>query len=361
VSGGAAAAPLAPWLCPRCGGAVGVREGSRLGRCSHCRAPLLARCADGDLRYALRPSLDAAGAGERVRALLRGPDVPGDLARRAVLQGIELFFVPYWRFQSTIVGRLRGTRQVRRRGLEALEGEEPGRTRFFRSDRELTRTEQVDAPIREIWRATLSACPVDDLGVPTLSPLRQRSAGMLVTRHLGAIPGMTFFDASLFHLGKVLDVMVPREAALAQAEALLRRFLDTRGFDVEGKDLRVLRLQDRTYLLYYPVFVVRFRYRGRVYRATIDGHHGGVIHAHLPGDSRHALGAVLGVTLGAALVTAAPLRLVLFPPEGLEDLAGLARDPRLWIATAAVAAGLAAAARYALGHVRLDSERVVHG
>lgn len=351
----------APFVCPRCGGGLGVREGSRIGRCGHCGTSYLARFAGDEPRYLLPPALDERALGARVRSLLHADEAPEDLPRRARLLSSDLFLVPYWRVQATVVGRLQGTREVRRAVREPDHERDGVGFSLYGGRTRVVRTEEVDKPIREIWGATLSACPADDLGIPTLSPLRQRSAGMLVTRKLGSLPGLRFFDRTAFDQGKVLDVMVPRADAEAGAEALFRRYIETRGRDVDGKRIRYLRLQRRCYLLYYPVQVVRFRYRERIYRVVLDAHEGSVIHAQLPTAPRQVLAAVMGLVFAAAVLTALPLRLVLAPPAGMAELAGLAAEPRFWGAMAVVSAGMVLAARQALDHFRLPGEKVVRG
>ena len=348
-----ARASLAPFQCPRCAGQLSVREGTRISRCHHCGTSLLAR---GLLRYAVEPSLGRRQAEALLRRLLKGPEAPPDLAGKALRQRTDLFFVPYWRFQATVVGRLRGTRTVRRRGfLPDTHSDSPGWT----AGREITREENVNRPVHEHWRATLSACPVEELGIPSLTPLRQRSAGMMVTRSLDGIPGLRFFDASLFDQGIVLDVMLPLDQARDRAEQLYRRFIETRGFDVSERQLRVMKLQERCHLLYYPVYRVRFRYAGRIYGATLDGLQGSVIRAHLPVEPRSSVAALQGAALLGSAVAAVPLRLVLFPPEGLQALAGLAGDPRFWSAAAIGGAALLAAGRIMASRLRFERERVV--
>jgi DNA-directed RNA polymerase subunit RPC12/RpoP len=349
----------APLLCPRCGGEVSVLEGARLGRCERCGVALLVQSADRLLRYILAPSLDARAAGERVRELLRSPGGSPESAGAAVLQGVDLLFVPYWRFQATVIGRLKGTREVRRPFPEAAE-HSASAPALFGAAREQVRLEAVDKPIREIWRATLSACPVEDLGIPLLTAQRQRSAGMEVTRPLDGLTGLRFFDPSWSTSGTVLDVMVPLEAARADAEALFQSYLETRGFDLEGRELISHRLQERTFLLYYPVHLVRFRCRGRRYRAALDARTGRVIQACLPPQIRMPLLGLLGGTALAAVATAVPLRLLLLPPEGVLDLRGLLASPRLWGLAAVIAGGLVAAGR-AAGRSLSVTDTVVDG
>jgi len=352
------AAP-APLLCPRCAGEVSVLEGARLGRCERCGVALRIQSADRLLRYILAPSLEARGAGERVRALLRSPDGSPEAAGAAVLQGVDLLFVPYWRFQATVIGRLRGTREVRRPYPEAAETPASAPA-WFGAAREQVRLEAVDKPIREIWRATLSACPVEDLGIPLLTAQRQRSAGMEVTRPLDGLPGLRFFDPSWSASGTLLDVMVPLESARRDAEELFRSYVETRGFDLEGRELVTHRLQERAFLIYYPVHLVRFHCRGRRYRAALDARTGRVIQACLPPQLRMPLLGLLGGTALAAVATAAPLRLLLLPPEGFADLRGLLASPRLWGVAAVVAAGLVAAGR-AAGRAFSVADTVVEG
>jgi hypothetical protein len=350
--------PLAALSCPRCGGEVSVREGARLGRCRRCDVALLARAPDRLLRYALRPSRDERSAADAVRSLLAGPDGNPAAASLAVFERVDTVFVPYWRFQATVIGRLRGVREVRRRVVGDDEGavDAPPWLEPVRQD---VRQEPVDKPIREIWRATLSASPADDLGVPLLTARRQRSGAMGVTRAVDGLAGLGFFDGSLFELGTVLDVMIPLEQARREAEAIFASYVATRGFDLDDREVTSMRIQPRTFLLYYPVQVVRYRVRGRSYRATLDARTGEVVQAVLPADLQGPLRAALAAAALAGLAASVPLRWLLWPSAGLEAMRVPWSSPWLWAAGIAVAGALWGGGRLAGHALRLQPDRVV--
>ena len=97
--------------CSHCGGALEISEGAALVRCSYCGSAFLARTRGGTIRF-LAPARVSPGVAEAtVRELLRAPE-RADLAAGATRVATELFYVPFWRFRATFLGRVRGKRDV---------------------------------------------------------------------------------------------------------------------------------------------------------------------------------------------------------------------------------------------------------
>jgi hypothetical protein len=79
--------------------------------------------------------------------------------------------------------------------------------------------------------------------------------------------------------------------------------------------MKIRRLRERMAIVYYPVWVVRYTYRGRAYQVVIDGDSGKVLYGKAPGNTWYRAAAlVAGMAVGSLLAvdgTALALNLVL--------------------------------------------------
>src|SRR6185503_2975571 len=161
--------------CAQCGGALEIREGTAVVRCAYCGAAFLARTRGGTIRFLAPARVAPEMAEHTVRETLRAPEHPPDLAATATRVATDLFYVPFWRFRATFIGRVRGKRDVFERKMMAVgaDGDSDTSTGLrFEMKEVKVGTEDAVEEIQEIWKATISASPLDDLGVPRLSSRR---------------------------------------------------------------------------------------------------------------------------------------------------------------------------------------------
>jgi hypothetical protein len=216
--------------CPACGGTLDLREGATIERCPFCGTPLLLNIPGNVPSYSAVRHLDETEAWliverwlqsrleERKSWRVASRWLPW-LFERAQIEEALLVYAPFWVVTGQAVGLRVGT------------GQRP-----------------LDHPILSVHPAyDVSELPVQDilLGHDVVMPLDRDT---------------------LIRDGMVLKATVPPERATAVAKQLvLSRLWDpawVRAVDIVGL---------RQVLLFYPLWVVRYRYWGRRYRAVVDG------------------------------------------------------------------------------------------
>ncbi|MEM7048586.1 MAG: hypothetical protein AAF604_02955 [Acidobacteriota bacterium] len=241
--------------CGRCGGALEVETGVRVVECPFCGMRSLAVGDRGLRRFAVEPRVDANAARQALRRWLKaGWNKHSALDREAEIGEAFLCFLPFFRVQADAVGYAFGTVRKRRTSN--------GKTRTVEVD--------VERPVERHLDRTFAAVNVAEWGVQRVD--------------LTGDPLVPFDGAALERRGMVFTPTVSetavREAALADFAAasdpasgmhkVRFRFLDT--------------LRERMSTIHYPLWVIRYRFRGRSYQAVIDGEDGTLAYGKAPGN-----------------------------------------------------------------------------
>lgn len=255
--------------CPNCAGALAADPGLRVVRCPYCDTPLLALAEIGIRRFAVLPTVDATRARDLARGWLgHGINKDPHLAREAEIGEAFLSFLPFYRVEADCVGIALGTER---------------RTRWTGSGkRRRAETYEVDVErrVERHFDRTYPALNVAELGIRRVD----LSGDELVPFDSERLErrGMVFPPT-----GSASEV---RAAALARfaAEADPSRGLARRRF----RFLETLR--ERLSVIYYPLWIVRYRYRGRAYQALVDGEDGGLAYGKAPGNDLYRALALVG-------------------------------------------------------------------
>ena len=323
--------------CPRCGGAPDPGTGpGRLARCSSCG--VLGRIEDeaGQQRLVAMPAIDeefAAGATARHE---EGETGGGTFH----LHGCELIFAPYWRVESLLGGFLAGQRQRTRRVLEHYMLEN-GQKVYQWEDRD-DGMEDVSKEVQRSQLAVISACPLEEYGLPTLDRRRQSPGALGVGRPLGRLGVVRVFHGGLRRQGTVLDPLVQRSQALLEVQELLERQREGMVAGLSAAQLETVVLDQDICLLFYPAYLVHFQSSSGRATAAVDGVTGHVVAVRRPParstiHDRRLLGLA---SVAAGVVSAALARLALLPPPIIADSA--AAGFRVQLLGAAVVLGGAA-------------------
>lgn len=292
----AASAPVLAVTCPRCGGVPDPAGGAgRLARCRSCG--VLGRLDDpvGRQRLAVLPAVDHAFAERTVEE-----GCPGGVDR---FEAHELMFVPFWRVHSLIVGSVRGERRRTRKNLERIPGEN-GQTLYQWVERD-DGTEPVSEDVERHHLAVVSACPMDELGIPTLDRFRQGAGSLGVKRPLDRLGEVIPCEPSLREQGTVLDPIVGAGQADAEADALVAQL--ERGFSaglLPGAEVRARVIARDRLLLFHPVHLLRFGQRRGSGDAVVDAVSGKLVSLRATAEAGtvhdRRLGAVTGLLAGLA-------------------------------------------------------------
>ncbi len=320
--------------CPRCGGSPDPEGGSGLlARCTDCGVLGRIEDAQGSGRLVALPAVDAELAARAVDRALAARDLAGAFR----LHDSEVVFAPFWRVRSLLAGHLAGQRRRTKKMLERTTLEN-GATIFEWSEHD-DGLEPVKKEIQRDHMAVISACPLEEFGVPTLDGRRQGSDGLGAGAPLSRLGVVQVFHPDIRRQGTVLDPLLRREEAEAEAEALLARVRDGLGAGLVEAKVETSVLAREVTLLFYPLYLLRFQIGQLRGSAAVDAVRGRVIGLRLPaGNSRlHDRRLLLAASLAAGCLSAAMARLALLPPELLADATASGLRLRLLLAALAAA------------------------
>lgn len=266
--------------CSNCGGAVPIPEGQAIVTCPFCEMRSLVKGDNGIRRYQVPRAIDRTQALDAAKNFLSGKI---QIARNAASTSkiIEAFvaYLPFWAHWSRVLGWIFGKEKV---GSGDNQRYEP---------RELKIAEDMD------W--TSVALDVGEFGVEKIS-LHNRS--------------LEPFNAEELHrTGMVFEPVSSSTEAVDEAEANIKARVRNMA-DLDGVSQTFIRfVRKRLGLVYYPLWVVRYLYKGRSFQIVIDGHSGEVLYGKAPGSTFFrslalvggmAVGAFVAIDVGAAIAYA---------------------------------------------------------
>jgi hypothetical protein len=262
--------------CPVCRAPIGLSELSRIVFCTHCDTKLVVDGHHFVSEYYLEPKLDKVAARRALQRALTGDHMPEGLLKNSRLHSARLHFVPYNKLSARRLGTVL---------LKNLPDKTPGvrsgpktETRVVMTD--IHRNEPaVNLPDWALDQAALCN-PSDDL----------LSALVPTTR------------SELAHKGKISAPTITAEHILASLEAssMASAFEDYTEF-----------MEKRIRRVFYPIWRIRYRYKNRLYWATLDGVTGNIMALRAPQDDRQRLKWMLGSSMVVSFVVGKLLRLIL--------------------------------------------------
>jgi hypothetical protein len=293
--------------CPRCGGMVAVPEGQAIVICPYCdqRSLVAAQSGSGEQdsergvrRYQapLRTTRDQAEAA--FRSFVSGKyQVARDCARTAALSEVFLVHLPFWGVWGRGVAWAFGQDQVG-----------PGdNKRYEPREKKVVKEMNYNCP----------ACEVGEFGVRQIS--------------LEGCPLEPFDPAGLHRSGMVFEPVGSSQTVL---EAARETFMETvrEAINLDRTEQVFARLtRPRMGLVYYPLWMLRYHYRGRAFQVVVDGFNGQVLYGKAPGSVGYRAGALVGgMALGAVMTVDVPVLVLMISDE----------DAPLMIAGAALLGGL---------------------
>ena len=247
--------------CPSCGAAVRVKERDRIIACSHCGSEHFLSGIRGTVRSVVPFSLTRSDAKKVVLHHFRRRETAQDIPREGQLKEVTPIYVPFWMVKQGFYG-----------------------WRFRPGIRP-----QV---IKRVAEVTVPACSTGGLGFTSVriepDDLRDQKLYEPEVAQREAI---------------VHDVTIPKEDAL---EITRRRVLGK----TEGKGSssilfqRVKCISTSASLVYFPLWLVKYTYKGRYYQVVVNGRRGLVVSGRFPADLSARLGPlIVASALGGFLAT----------------------------------------------------------
>jgi hypothetical protein len=267
-------APLQGLNCPRCGGVIAIPEGAEMVACPYCELRSVVAGDRGLRQYQVACRVDRAKAVAAYQAFLSSNfAIARDLPRSARLSEAFVAYLPFWSAWGRGLGWTFG---------QVEHGSGDHRTYEPREQR----------AVQELaWNA--AACDVGEFGV-TQVPIDIHTLEPFKSETLHAA-GMVFEP-----VGSADQARTSAQAAFAdQLKAGMRMDKVSQLFT------RIVRL--RLGVVYYPLWILRYLYRGRAFQVAVDGSTGKVLYGKAPGNTLYRAGMLVGgMAAGAFLAVDAP-------------------------------------------------------
>ena len=250
--------------CPSCGGVIQIAEDSKAVNCQYCNALLWVEGEKGVRTIIFQNRFDGYRAQDIVRVWFKKGLKARDLQKSAsVVESYEIY-LPFWKLVARAAGWVCGYEE-----------------RTTVDSRGNTRTERIykEQMVFRDFERTMIACDTGDIGIRYL----RNTVGEVIPTNPSDVPTFEVTTSSTDAEGKLSEFI--RDDAVKSANIPYITF-------------QKMHIIPRIFtLIYYPVWVVRFNYQGRIYFATVDGVTGNVLSGRAPGDPLYQS---MIMTLGSA-------------------------------------------------------------
>ncbi len=276
--------------CPACGGAIQIAEGDTTVICQYCGSVLAAEGDQGVTTIAFKnKALRDAAIGASQHWWTHGLKAR-DLKSVGKVNEAYPIYLPFWKTSTRVAGWICGYEERRHTDSK-------GNTTVERIPKEVMVLQDF------VWSEI--ACDPGDLGIRTMKNLTGES---------------TFAD---FEEIPTFEATTSKDDAVVKAknDAMARARSQARVPNVTFERLHVF--PRMLTMIYYPVWVVRYSYRDRMYMDTVDGVTGQVLSGRAPGDPLYQALAVTGGATVGGLAGAAGIIIGNSMGDGRIAIAGL--------------------------------------
>jgi hypothetical protein len=253
--------------CPRCGGVLQIPEGQLIICCPYCDLRSYIKGERGLLRYQTARRVEEQQAISAMhKFLVSNLAIARDASTKAQVSEAFLAYMPFWTVWGRAVAWIFGEKQV---GSGNNKRYEP---------REVRLMEDVS------WNG--AACDAGELGV------------IQVPLHLHDFD--PYNPEALHAQGLVFEPVGSFAEASREAEADFEKRIRGKAKLDRISQAFIRFLRKRHALVYYPLWVLRYLYRGRAFQVVVDGVSGQVLYGKAPGNTFYRAAAlVLGMAAGA--------------------------------------------------------------
>lgn len=261
--------------CPACGGELDLREGIKSFNCKYCGTLLIVKGIGGVVKYYVPMKVQRNIAIQNtLKWLGKGLAKARGLKTASKIEDAFLVFIPYWRVRADVIGWVFG--QERR--TQTVNG----RTTTYYVD--------VEKKIQKSFDRTFAACDVAELGVRKVN-----LAG-------DEMKPVNFEE--LQSSGMLFNIISSEQEVTEEAKTqFVQEAVNSVNVDritFQHNDL----VRPNTSIVYYPLWVVRYDFRGRTYQVVVDGEDGTICYGKAPGNNLYrAVAGIFGTALGTYLLT----------------------------------------------------------
>jgi hypothetical protein len=248
--------------CPNCNGVVPVPEGVRVVICPFCDMRSLVQGERGVPRWQITNKIEREKALEAVQGFFSGMNKARDLKKTAAIRELFLVYLPYWRVHAFVAGWLFGR---------------------VKAGKDSTKPIEVEVMEEMLWND--AAADVSEFGVHQVS---------------AAQSDLEPYDSEQLHAeAMVFEPVESRDDALSEAQSHFlyrgrkKKHLQQKFFE------KFHFLRQQLSIVYFPLWVARYEYRGRNYQVVVDGTSGRVLYGKAPGNIFYrAIMLIAGMALG---------------------------------------------------------------
>ncbi|MFA6034615.1 MAG: hypothetical protein WC889_17080 [Myxococcota bacterium] len=252
--------------CPNCGAARLLDSHRRVTDCDFCGVRLAVEIEGENPRFWLKPGVVRERAKLEILRALKDPLMPSDMWKSTRLLSVELMFVPFNRVSARKIGLMTVNK------LAEQDGEQyPGQLM-------MEAPEKDSKVILSCFNTSAPATELPGWGLEDIDIEKALEDPETVVETLRA--------AELQKMGEVFEVTKTPESLVRDSV----RVVGTRELSV---DVKIVPFDTAVY--FYPVWLVRYSYRGAAYRATVDGMGGGILRMRAPQSNRHRIPLMLAI------------------------------------------------------------------
>jgi DNA-directed RNA polymerase subunit RPC12/RpoP len=269
-------------MCPSCGGSVEIREGNNVLKCPYCGTALMVMGDEGMLQYHVKSNTDREST--KAEAVRWFGKFDKDRKLKAEAQFIDVFLIhiPFWRSMGKVCGWVFGN-MIHHETSRDSKG----------NMHTTTRKEPVERMVMEEFLWNRAACDVSDFGVEEVDA--SGIAGHLEPFDIHAVEKQ----------GMVFEPTHSRtDAVKASEEWMLQKARNSVRVD-EVLFQKLHALDKKLSIVYYPLWVLRYRFRERNYQVVIDGTSGRLLYGRAPGSTLYRVSMFVGsLMIGNLILTA---------------------------------------------------------
>ncbi len=256
--------------CPSCGGRVEISEGDEFAICPFCHT-VSRVVGDDDVKIlAYKMKIDEKSARNSARRWFKKGLKARDLHKVAKITEIYHVYLPFWNYSAIGLGIICGYN---------IESTENGGSKKVYKEQQ----------IRKDYTWTNIACDAGDIGIKHLRNLKGEVIPL--TEDLPKYEATTSKDDAKVEGDKVIRKWILSEGRISNI-TFHKEFVLPKSFS----------------LLYYPFWIIRYDYKGKMYFLTVDGVTGKVVSGRAPGDPLwQSIVIGTGATVGGALLGLAPI------------------------------------------------------
>ena len=263
--------------CPACGGALSVDEGENTVLCTYCNSTLFVEGDQGVTTVAFRQKMLRDAAMSSTQHWWKHGWKARDLKNVGKVREVYPIYLPFWKTITRAAGWICGYEE----------------RKHYNKEGKVERVERIPKEVMVLQDYVYSeiACDPGDLGIRTL-------------KNFAGETGFTDFEMiPTFEATTSKDDAVTKAKNDALAKARASAHVPHVTFE------RVHVFPKALTMIYYPVVVVRYNYRERMYMDTVDGVTGQVLSGRAPGDPMYQSLAVTAGTFFGGLAAFAGILL----------------------------------------------------